>query len=156
MSLNTKGRSDSRIENWRDVRTIQRYRVSRDLYLNSFSSTSSRNCFAAAAVCKFAKFNPSSRSNAFHFLHGRTGGGRNAVHQQIQINGLITAAGKNDVCPSRNGYPPSLQCSTKRQSPGLVNFITALSYHFCLALPSAFTQPGAHLIEEPCMADIVV
>ena len=81
-------------------------------------------------------------SNAFHFLHGRTGGGRNAVHQQIQINGLITAAGKNDVCPSRNGYPPSLQCSTKRQSPGLVNFVAALAYHFCLDLPAAFTQPG--------------
>ena len=32
----------------------------------------------------------------------------------------------------------------------MVNFVTALAYHFCLALPTAFTQPGAHLSAEPC------
>ena len=35
-----------------------------------------------------------------------------------------------------------LQGSAKRRSPGLVNFVTALAYHFCLALPAAFSQPG--------------
>ena len=40
--------------------------------------------------------------------------------------------------------------SAKRRSPGLVNFVTALAYHFCLALPAAFTQPGDHLLAEPC------
>ena len=25
-----------------------------------------------------------------------------------------------------------------------------LAFHFCLALPAAFTQPGAHLLAEPC------
>ena len=32
----------------------------------------------------------------------------------------------------------------------MVNFVTALAYHFCLALPVAFTQPGDHLLGEPC------
>ena len=26
----------------------------------------------------------------------------------------------------------------------------SLSYHFCLALPAAFTQPGNHILTEPC------
>ena len=45
---------------------------------------------------------------------------------------------------------PSLQSSAKRRSPGLVNFVTAPAYHSCLALPAAFTQPGDHLLAEPC------
>ena len=32
----------------------------------------------------------------------------------------------------------------------MVNFVTALACHFCLALPAAFTQPGEHLFVEPC------
>ena len=28
-------------------------------------------------------------------------------------------------------------------APGLMNFVPALAYHFCLNLPSAFTQPGS-------------
>ena len=30
-------------------------------------------------------------------------------------------------------------------------FITALAYHFCLALLAAFTQPRDHLLAEPCI-----
>ena len=37
-----------------------------------------------------------------------------------------------------------LQGSAKRRSPGCVNFVAALFYHFCQALPAAFTQPGDH------------
>ena len=33
---------------------------------------------------------------------------------------------------------------------GLVNFITALAYHFCLNLPAAFTQPGAPTLADLC------
>ena len=33
-----------------------------------------------------------------------------------------------------------------------MNFVTALAYHFCLALPATFTQPGDHLLAEPCNA----
>ena len=32
----------------------------------------------------------------------------------------------------------------------MVNFVAALSYHSCLALPAAFTQPGDCLLAEPC------
>ena len=44
----------------------------------------------------------------------------------------------------------SIQGSAKRRSPGLVNFVAAVAYHFCLALPAVFSQPGAHLFAEPC------
>ena len=43
-----------------------------------------------------------------------------------------------------------IQGSAKRRAPGLVNVIPAVAYHFCLALPAAFTQPGDHLLVEPC------
>ena len=36
----------------------------------------------------------------------------------------------------------SVQESAKRRSPGLVNFVPGVAYHFCLALPAAFTQPA--------------
>ena len=32
----------------------------------------------------------------------------------------------------------------------MVNFVPALAYHFCLALLAAFTQPGDHILAEPC------
>ena len=38
----------------------------------------------------------------------------------------------------------------KRRSLGLVNFVTALAYNFCLALPAAFTQTGNHHLAELC------
>ena len=44
----------------------------------------------------------------------------------------------------------TVQGSAKRQSPGLVNVVPALAYHFCLALPAEFTQPGNHLLAELC------
>ena len=47
--------------------------------------------------------------------------------------------------------PGGIQGSAKRQSPGLVNFIPAVAFHFWLALPTAFTQPGARLLAEPCI-----
>ena len=49
------------------------------------------------------------------------------------------------------GLNPNLniQGSAKRRSPGLVNFVTAVAYIFCLALPSAFTQPENHLLTGP-------
>ena len=38
----------------------------------------------------------------------------------------------------------------KRRSSGFMNFVGSLAFHFCLALPAAFTQPGDHLLAEPC------
>ena len=43
----------------------------------------------------------------------------------------------------------NIQGSAKRGSPGLVNFVPALAYHFCLSLPAALTLPGARLLAEP-------
>ena len=40
--------------------------------------------------------------------------------------------------------------AAKRRSPGLVYFVPAVAYTFCLALPAEFTQPGDHLLDEPC------
>ena len=37
-----------------------------------------------------------------------------------------------------------VQGTAIRRFPGLVNFV------FCVALPAAFTQPGDHLLAEPC------
>ena len=38
---------------------------------------------------------------------------------------------------------------TNRRALGLVNFVPALAYHFCLNF-TQFTQPGARLLMEPC------
>ena len=43
-----------------------------------------------------------------------------------------------------------VQGSAKRLRPGLVNFVTAVAYHLCLALPAGFTQPGRSLFADPC------
>ena len=48
---------------------------------------------------------------------------------------------------------PALQGSAKRWAPGLVNFITSVSYHFCPSLPAAFTRPGDHLLADLCISD---
>ena len=38
----------------------------------------------------------------------------------------------------------------KKWPPGLVNFVPAVAYHFCLNLPEKFSQPGAHFLAQPC------
>ena len=43
-----------------------------------------------------------------------------------------------------------LQGSANPQTPGLLNFVTAVAYHFCLNLPRAFSQPGARGLADPC------
>ena len=47
-----------------------------------------------------------------------------------------------------------IQGSAKRRASGLVNIVAALAYHFWLALPAAFTQPGDHLLAEPCISSL--
>ena len=37
-----------------------------------------------------------------------------------------------------------------------MNFVAAVAYHFCPALPAAFTQPGNHLLAEPCTLSILL
>ena len=38
--------------------------------------------------------------------------------------------------------------AAKRRAPGLANFVPAVAYHFCLALPAAFSQPGARFTRK--------
>ena len=61
--------------------------------------------------------------------------------------------GKNfDTVPLCCGSPVTIQGSTKRLRPGLVKFAPAVAYHFYLAMPGAFTQPGRSLLLGPCNA----
>ena len=38
----------------------------------------------------------------------------------------------------------------KSASRVLVNFVTAVAYHFCLNLPRTYSQPGKHSFGDPC------
>ena len=51
------------------------------------------------------------------------------------------------TCRSHN----DVQRSDKVDAPGLVNFITAVAYHFCPNLPAAFTQPRASTLADLCI-----
>ena len=48
------------------------------------------------------------------------------------------------------GHPTSIQSSEILFVPGLVNFLSIVACQFCLALPVAYTQPGTHLLADPC------
>ena len=43
-----------------------------------------------------------------------------------------------------------IQGLQKEWAPGLKNFVPALAYHFCLALPAIFPQPGLHSFGDSC------
>ena len=43
-----------------------------------------------------------------------------------------------------------VQGSAKGLRPGLVYFVPAVAYHFCLSLPAAFSQPGNGTLAHPC------
>ena len=45
-----------------------------------------------------------------------------------------------------------IQGWAKRQARGLMNFVPAVAYLFCLALPAMFTQPGIRLFANPCIS----
>ena len=38
----------------------------------------------------------------------------------------------------------------KKWFPGCENFVLSVAYHFCLALPEEFSQPGNHSFAGPC------
>ena len=42
-----------------------------------------------------------------------------------------------------------IQCLPKRRSPGLVNFVPAVAYYFCLNLPERVLQPGDPFLVQP-------
>ena len=62
--------------------------------------------------------------------------------------GIFRLPGMGEQCGKI--FPVLIQGSAKRLRPGLVNFVTAVAYHLCLALPAGFTQPGRSLFADPC------
>ena len=46
--------------------------------------------------------------------------------------------------------PSTQQGLAKRQSPGLVNFVTAIAHQLCLGLSAELTQPWDNLSADPC------
>ena len=58
---------------------------------------------------------------------------------------IFTEPGKRTLA-----HPCIVQISAKRRVQGLVNFILALAYYYCLALPAEFMQPEAHILAQPC------
>ena len=69
---------------------------------------------------------------------------------------LVCRNGKSSLQRSK------AECGRSNETSGVTNvgtcfysssaedFFPAVAYHFCLALPAAFTQPGAHLLAQPC------
>ena len=55
--------------------------------------------------------------------------------------------GRNVTSDSQGDY--IYRARLQGRAPDLVNFVDADEYHFFLALPAAFTQPGDHLLAEP-------
>ena len=47
-----------------------------------------------------------------------------------------------------------IQGQSKEWFPDLVNFVPAVAYLFCLALPTASTKPNVHLLAEPCIDSV--
>ena len=66
--------------------------------------------------------------------------------QQRTIAPNIRLSFADLMCNQFSKYGKYVQGLAKRRSPGLVNFVTALAYHFYLALPAAFTLPGDHIL----------
>ena len=70
------------------------------------------------------------------------------IHSVRYIGGIKFAS--NIFCKFLTNFDSLLLLgSAIRWSPGLVNFVTALAYHFCIALPAGFTQPLDYLLAEP-------
>ena len=73
---------------------------------------------------------------------------------QLAVHGLAILLGRNEAGISNRGkifLHHAVQRSAKRWAQGLVNFFSAVAYHFYLDLPPAFTHYGDHLSTEPCI-----
>ena len=49
-----------------------------------------------------------------------------------------------------------LEGRTERLFLGLVNFVPAVAYRFCLNYPAIFSQPGNGLIVQPCTLHMIL
>ena len=63
-------------------------------------------------------------------------------HITSRCNAMLSLLALYLMCPVTN--------SAKKRSPGLVNLVLVIAYHFCLALPAASTKLWDHLLAEPC------
>ena len=75
--------------------------------------------------------------------------GRDA-QARMEVLHLRAVQGPLQVLQGPGKYSSFLQGLAEKWVPGLVNFVLAVAYHLCLALPGAFTQPGDHLLSDPC------
>ena len=78
------------------------------------------------------------------------------LHRQIWRIFQSTVLARCIICKANPSRPVNLQGSAYRLSRGVVNFVAAVAYHFCLALPAPFAQPGDLLIAEPCTFFIAI
>ena len=70
-------------------------------------------------------------------------------HCQAEVTVFVGIKEMDNAVRVRPAKGTLIQGPAKRLSPGLVNFVPALAYHFCLALPATFTQPGDHFLAKP-------
>ena len=69
--------------------------------------------------------------------------------QQCNFRANFLAVGFHAT--SMGQFEVAVKGRAKKWAPGLVNFVPALAYHFCLNLPAAFTKPGASTLADLCM-----
>ena len=79
-------------------------------------------------------------------LRRRPARARRRPHQgeALQVQGLLSR-----LLTEGHAQGWVIQGSAKGLRPGMVNFAPAVGYHFCLALPTVFTQPGRSLLAIP-------
>ena len=67
---------------------------------------------------------------------------------------MLAADSESRACSHLQNIPLGclayVQRLAKVGAPGLVNFTTAVAYHFCPSLPAAFMQPGASTLADLC------
>ena len=76
-------------------------------------------------------------------------GGGARCEKQVESRLLLGFGGAEVIDNAVQDDWVELQGSANRLWPGLVKFVPAVAYHFCLNLPPAFTQPGLSLLAEP-------
>ena len=77
---------------------------------------------------------------------------RGGAAQIMQTYFMDVPNGKRQVQNStqQDGGCHLVQGWAKLPFPGLVNFVPAVAYHFCLILPENFSQPGNGILAQPC------
>ena len=72
------------------------------------------------------------------------------MRQTERIDGQPSAACDVVTFGDSLPWPSAVEGSPKECFPCLVDFVSAVAYHFCLNLPRAFLQPGKHSFGDSC------